>query len=53
MMRTRQRIKSNENYEAGTDVVITKGNKGGGKRLPIGRVANVASQRQPETTVVH
>lgn len=30
MMRTRQRIKSNENYEAGTDVVITKGNKGGG-----------------------
>lgn len=51
MMRTRQRIKSNENYEAGTDVVITKGNEG--ERLSIGRVANVASQRQPETTVAH
>jgi len=29
MMRTRQRIKSNENYEAGTDVVITKGKEVG------------------------
>ena len=31
IMRTRQRIKSSENYEAGTDVVITKGNKRGGE----------------------
>ena len=31
IMRTHQRIKSSENYEAGTDVVITKGNKRGGE----------------------
>lgn len=33
MMRTRQRIKSNENYEAGEDVVITKGNERRGSKL--------------------
>ena len=30
-MRTCQQIKSSENYKAGTDVVITKGNKRGGE----------------------
>jgi hypothetical protein len=50
-MRTRQRIKSSENYEDGMDVVITKEIREG-ERFSIGRVANFASQRQLETTVV-
>ena len=51
-MRTRQRIKSGENYKAGTNVVITKGNERG-VGLSIGRVASFVSQRQLETNVAH